>query len=69
MKAAELLETSPGGRLEQGDAFANGILGQLRDGMKIQLVHDLFAVCFHRLNVQLQSCRDIFCRFSFRDQL
>src|SRR5262245_12603981 len=55
--------------LEGGQAFANAIFREPRDAPYLELVHDLLAVCLYRLNAQLESSRDILCRFSFRDQL
>ena len=48
-----------GSMVQGGQAFPDGVFGELDDVMNFQLVHDLLAVGFHGLQAHIQGLGDL----------
>lgn len=54
---------------ERGEPFANGVLGQFRDTVKIELFHDAMALGLDGLETHPEGKGDLFCAFAGGNQL
>ena len=50
----------PSAALDRCQPLSDAILGEPGDAPYSQFVHDLFAVCFYRLDAERESGRDVF---------